>query len=77
MDDRLGELLRSVLDLGPGPVPPDLSRSSLERWDSINHLKLITALEAEYGIEMAMSDVAEIKNVADIERMIEKYHAPE
>jgi acyl carrier protein len=73
VDERLERLLQDVLDLGPGPVPGDLSRSSLEKWDSINHLRLVTAIESEYGIELTMSDVAAIENVTDVESLIGQY----
>ena len=50
--------------LGPG---------SIENWDSLAHLRLITAIEAEYSIQLSMDDVQIIDSIGKLKEIIAKY----
>ena len=54
--------------------PESLSSSStpddVERWDSLAHLRLITAVEAEYGIRLSMQQIQELGKLGDLEAIV-------
>ena len=49
----------------------DLSRETVENWDSLNHLRLVTAVEEEYGVGLTMDEVVSIASIADFQRIID------
>ena len=69
MEARLRDLIAEVLGIAPGDVGPELSRDS-SGWDSLGHLKLITAVEQEYGISFTMDQILAVRSGADLERAI-------
>ena len=42
------------------------SPKSVERWDSLNNLVLITAIEKEFKLEFSIDAIFELNNVGDI-----------
>jgi acyl carrier protein len=48
----------------------DLSRGDWVAWDSLAHVKLVLALEEEFGVKLSFDQVANIRSVADLKRII-------
>jgi len=42
----------------------------LENWDSLNHIKLMSAIEKEFNIKFALGELIELKNVEAIVNLI-------
>ena len=57
MSDALTQLVADVMGMEPSQVSPETSRDSAEQWDSLNHLRLITALEETYSIRLSMDEI--------------------
>ena len=72
-DSILDRLVQDILGLDSAALPADISRNSVENWDSLNHLRLVTAIESEYGIELTMDEVVSIESVKDIHKLIERH----
>jgi acyl carrier protein len=70
VDERLRALMAEVLDISATQVQPEMTRANTAAWDSMNHLRLITALEAEFGISLTMEQIAAITSAADLERIV-------
>lgn len=71
IDKRLAEIFRDILDLGSKQLSEDLSRATVENWDSLNQLRLVTAVEEEYGVGLTMDEVVSIASIADFQRIID------
>ncbi|MGI9628162.1 MAG: acyl carrier protein [Longimicrobiales bacterium] len=52
--EKLIELFRAVLDLDSDEAATAAHQDSEERWDSLNHVRLILAIESEFGIEVEL-----------------------
>lgn len=70
MDEKLVDILEDIFDLEPEEISDDLTHEDVPMWDSLNHLKLITAVEQAYGIEFAMTDVQSIDSIATLKAAI-------
>jgi acyl carrier protein len=70
MDQRLQTLIADVLDLDSSNVVPDLSRADTAQWDSLNHLRLITAFEEEFGVQLSLDQIVQIQSVGHLEQII-------
>jgi acyl carrier protein len=68
---RLLELLQEALLLD-SPVKVSDARTTLTDWDSVGHLSIISALEAELGAD-AVS--AEIQQAASVQQIVDSLRA--
>jgi acyl carrier protein len=67
--ERVRTLVAEVLCVPRSIVMPDLSRDALPQWDSLGHLRLVTALEAEFSVRPTMNQIAEIRTVRDLAQL--------
>lgn len=71
MNEQLRDLLAEVLDLTRAEVTPALRRVDTQTWDSLNHLRLITVLETQFGASFTMDEIAQIETPVDLQRIID------
>jgi len=53
-----------------GSLGPDSTPDDVDKWDSLAHLRLITAIEAEYGIRLTMQQIQGIQSLGDLEAVV-------
>lgn len=70
MNETLVSLLSDATGIDANDITPELSRDEDDRWDSLSHLRLITALEQAFSIRLSMDEIEEIKTGADLEKLI-------
>jgi acyl carrier protein len=71
VDEDLRKFLAGVLKISPKDVDGDLSRSSVQGWDSLFHMDLIVSIEGKYGINLTLEEVMSMSSVAEIENVLE------
>lgn len=73
---RLRNIFLDVFDDDAITVSETTSKSTLEDWDSVAHVKLVLAIEEEFGIRFTTEEVASITSVGGfvdaIQRHVEK-----
>lgn len=71
-DRRLFAIDMIARELGrdPGEVPADGTIATVPGWDSLGHIKILTALEARLGRILGPDEIAMIRGVVDIERIL-------
>jgi len=69
MEQQLNKILVEILEVNESEITDDMSTDTVDSWDSLNHLKLITAIESSFGIKLGMSD---IENMLDVKSIKEK-----
>ena len=75
MDEKLKGVFQAALDLPKEEVDAldeNSSINTVKRWDSLGHLKLITALEKEYKISIETMEAMELINVQAVKELLEK-----
>ena len=72
MDERLRRVVAEVLDVSTESVADEMSQDSVETWDSLTHLRLVTAVEAEFAIQLSMETIQAIQTVADLSAQLPK-----
>lgn len=65
---RLEKTFRETL--GIDAVSARLSQKTSSKWDSIGHLNLILALEAEFGVAFEPEEIAEMRTFEDVRKML-------
>ena len=72
MNNDISPRLENVFKttLGIDAVPAELSQKNCEAWDSVNHLNLILALEAEFGVAFEPEEIAAMQDLSAVESQI-------
>jgi acyl carrier protein len=71
VNQRLTQVLCDVLDLDPGRVGPDLMREEVDQWDSLNHLKVVTAVEEAFDLKLTMQEIESVDGIARLVALLE------
>lgn len=69
--DKLIDVISSILEISPDSVNDDLSVDSCPNWDSMNHMNLILALEEVYGLKIADDVALDLLSFTAIKKYIE------
>ncbi|HLT89987.1 MAG TPA: acyl carrier protein [Woeseiaceae bacterium] len=70
MNEQLRFIVADTLGIDPEAVTPETSRDSEPGWDSLNHLRLITAVEEAFGVKLTMAEIQAITRAAELEARI-------
>ena len=57
---KLKKVLSDVFKVDAGMLNDDSSVDNIERWDSLNHLNLVLALELEFNVSFSEEQTVEI-----------------
>jgi len=60
-----------VLDLDDLHITEKTTAADVEGWDSLSHLRLITEIEAAFGLTFATGEIERFKDVGDMVGTIE------
>jgi acyl carrier protein len=75
MDNLLAELqviFRDIFDQPNLVITRESNASSVDDWDSLTHVNLITAIEKRYKIRFALGELQDLKNVGDMIDLIQE-----
>ena len=48
----------------------ETAREDIDEWDSLNHIRLLTAIESEFGFQFDLEEIDDITNVSSIADII-------
>lgn len=76
VDRQIREVMAGVLDVEAEALDDGFRRDDASAWDSMNHLRLISALEEAFGIRFTMKEVGEMESFGDVrQRVAERLQA--
>lgn len=58
------------LELDDFDIGDSTSADMVPGWDSLSHIRIITAIEAEYGIRFKTLEVLRLRNVGDLQALV-------
>jgi len=56
-----------------GDISPATSRRDVPKWDSLQHVALVAAIEEQFGITLSMDEMVEIRSVRDICNILDRH----
>ena len=71
MNNKLAKIAAEIFFLDEEEVQPELTPDDVALWDSLNHLRLITAVEVEFGVKFSMNDIQSIDSISRLNDLIE------
>jgi acyl carrier protein len=66
----LEQLVGNVFEIEPASITEATSSTTLDRWDSLNHLALISAVEETYDVVLSTSEMREASSIAELRRIL-------
>ncbi len=72
IDDKLTTIFRDIFDDDDITLRPEMTAADVAEWDSFNHINLIVATEAKFGIKFQTAEIESLKNVGHLEDLIAK-----
>lgn len=72
MDERLQRVFGELFKLAPGAWSDALSPEQVDGWNSLGHLSLVNALEAEFELTFEDGDLTEMDSVGAIKTVLAK-----
>ena len=72
MSERLGKIAAEVFGLRAEEIELAMTPEDIEKWDSLNHLRLITAVESEFNIRLNMSQIQGIGCLGDLQSYVDR-----
>ena len=72
MISSLHEVVADILGLDPGDVDDSLSRETADNWDSLNHLRIVTAVEQAFSVRLTMEEIQSATSVGRLKEMLER-----
>lgn len=74
MQEGLRSAFADLFGLDESEVTEDLTPDTVDLWDSLNHLRLVTALEEELGIKLTMAEIESMmSSVGKMQEVIEQH----
>jgi acyl carrier protein len=68
----LAAIFEDVFQHG-GPLARETSPRDVPRWDSLQHIALVSAIERTFGVQLSMDEMMEMRTVGDIEAVLRRH----
>jgi acyl carrier protein len=76
ISDRLKKTILRQLELDDWEVTDETTASEVPGWDSLSHVKIITAVEGEYSIRFQTMEIIRLKNIGQLQSLVDKKIGP-
>jgi acyl carrier protein len=70
LDKKVEEIFASTFGISPDQLSDSLSPDDVKGWDSLGHLRLVTALSEEVGCDFEVQEIMEMENLAKIKEIV-------
>ena len=74
MSNDFYKIIAKVLSISESGINDESGPENIESWDSFNGLVLVDELESHFNIKFTISEITDVKNVADIKRHLKNHN---
>jgi len=60
IENKLKEIIATVFEIDAEKINTDFAAKNVEKWDSMNHMNLIVAVEEEFDMEIDEDDILDL-----------------
>ncbi|MEV8468144.1 acyl carrier protein [Fluviibacterium sp. DFM31] len=69
--EELVDIFEDVMDADDVELTDETTANDVEEWDSLSHVRLIIAIERQYGIKFSNAEIEGLKKFGDIITLIQ------
>ena len=73
MNGKLAEIVADIFFLDEDEVTMELTPDDVGLWNSLNHLRLITAVESAFEIKLTMSEIQSIDTIEKLNELVGRH----
>jgi acyl carrier protein len=73
--ERVQSVARQVFQDPNLDVKDEMTAQDVEKWDSLNHIAFIVAVEKEFSVKFRNAEVARLKCIGDLKALVQKHAA--
>ena len=73
MSNDLYKIIAKTLSISESEINDESGPENVESWDSFNGLVLVDELENHFNVKFTISEITDVKNVADIKRHLKNH----
>ena len=66
----LQPLFRDILDIPDLDLTEDMAAKDIDEWNSLNHMRLISAIEQKFKLRLTTREVENLKCVGDMAALV-------
>lgn len=70
MEERIRAIAAEVFQTDAARIELSMGPDDIDRWDSLNHLRLITEVENAFSIRLTMRQIEQIRSLADVATVV-------
>jgi acyl carrier protein len=70
MEEKLKEIFVDILEVDESALHNNFGPEDSPLWDSMNNLRLVTAIEEEFGIKLSMAEIESMDTFGKIRELI-------
>ena len=74
MINDVNAIVAKVFSMPESEINDQSSPENIESWDSFNGLVLVDELETHFKVKFTISEITDVKNVADIKRHLKNHN---
>ena len=72
ISDRLLSTIKNELHLAEIDLTEATTADEVPGWDSLSHIAVIAAVEQEYGVRFKALEVIRLKNVGELQALVDR-----
>ena len=72
--DDVNTIVAKVFSIDESEITDESSPETIESWDSFNGLVLVDELENNFNVKFTISEITDVKTVADIKRHLKNHN---
>jgi acyl carrier protein len=72
VSERLKQVILGELELEGFDLDGSMAPSDVPGWDSLSHIRVIDAIEAEFHLRFRSLEILRFRNVADLQSLIDR-----
>lgn len=71
MQEKFLKFIADIFEVETSAISMETAYGSIEAWDSLMQLRLVSEINDEYDVEIPIDEVANIKTLADFYKYVE------
>ena len=68
--NKLKQVVSDILEVNIDDINENSSPDNIEKWDSLSHIKLVMAIEAEFNVKLTPEDMMDMLSVKLIKMIL-------
>ena len=64
--EKIQDIMIDTFDLDDVTITRETTAADIEEWDSLSHIRLIVAIEREFGIKFSNAEIEALANVGQL-----------